>query len=474
MKKFFAAVLTGLSVLMMSEAGATITLDDPFYYPGLRGDALEAERAACSKGEGESCYRLALEARFGMTVFGAKKEEEAFSDAPLDYALRSCSMGSENGCSFVYTILLEDNIDKILEHSARTAKTKPEDNRSLLFTVMGAAMTEGCAKGVDSACYFKATMDDNWVAAYEALWRGAGKGSDLSASLLGRIYLTGMEETDLNIAPNPSLAKVILEKACRAGGKYSCLTLAASRLVPPHEQHRLQRALCESGNMVEACEAIVSRRANDPAPEAKSLFERACRLGSPGGCKARIEYREHEFRASDEIRELQRLISKPAASVTKEEEGRIAQLRDLITRFEEELDVYKRAACYRGDSESCLELAERNLKTKNYTRAKAFLEIGIDDPRLSKDRSECLVALARLYHEGKGVKKDSTRALDLLEKACPTSSKACQLGGEIALGAGGAKRNVERARSFYGRLCDDGRLLGCEKVSELNTVIAKR
>jgi TPR repeat protein len=317
-------------------------------------------------------------------------------------------------------------------------------------------------------------MDDNWVAAYEALWRGAGKGGDLAASLLGRIYLTGIEEETLQVAPNPNLAKVILDKACRAGGKYSCLTLSSSRLVPPREQHRLQKALCEAGNMVEACEAIVARRANDRSPEALPLFERACRLGSPGGCKARIEFREREFRASPEIRELQHLISRPAALVTKEEEARITELRALITRFEEELDVYKRAACYRGDSESCLELAERNLKTKNFARAKAFLEIGIDDPRLSKDRSECLVELARLYHEGKGVKKDSVRALDLLEKACPTSSKACQLGGEIALGAGGAKRNVERARSFYGRLCDDGRILGCEKVSELNTVIAKR
>ena len=81
--------------------------------------------------------------------------------------------------------------------------------------------------------------------------------------------------------------------------------------------------------------------------------------------------------------------------------------------------------------------------------------------------SQC-TNLGAMYEDGKGVKQDFFKAVQLYEKACNNNeSGGCfNLGARYANGEG-VKQNSKKALELYGKACDLKEEIGCKNYAIL-------
>ena len=78
-------------------------------------------------------------------------------------------------------------------------------------------------------------------------------------------------------------------------------------------------------------------------------------------------------------------------------------------------------------------------------------------------------SLAHLYMKGEGVRQDFTKAIKLSSKAANQgdANAPYHLAQEFEMGKG-VRQNLSEAKEWYGKSCDNGLNIGCDKYRELN------
>jgi len=178
-------------------------------------------------------------------------------------------------------------------------------------------------------------------------------------------------------------ARKLWVSACDAGFALACYQLARE-LEGDQAIEMFQRA-CDSG-VGFACVGL-GKRSTVPAEKLKG-FARACRLGSAYGCMLA---------------------------------GTMHEGLSGLPKNEKSATEFLSAACERGNLVSCSELAVRYAATGMFEKAAE-----LNDGACNAGLPTACANLGIMHHEGKGVRKDPQRALQLMRRACTSGEeRAC-------------------------------------------------
>lgn len=78
-------------------------------------------------------------------------------------------------------------------------------------------------------------------------------------------------------------------------------------------------------------------------------------------------------------------------------------------------------------------------------------------------------SLGELYNNGKGVKQNSQKAVELYQKACDGRiSGSCAILGALYADGKDVRQDYAMAKKYYGKACDLGLQAGCDQYKRLN------
>lgn len=125
-------------------------------------------------------------------------------------------------------------------------------------------------------------------------------------------------------------------------------------------------------------------------------------------------------------------------------------------------------SCDKGEAEGCLSLGDLYAELKHPLDDQQAFEVY--KKSCSMGLAEACYRVSLAYRDGRGVDKDSARAIALLEESCEGKYfDACSgLGYSYQTGTG-AEKDIIKASGLYKKACDGGSLLGCSNLGSLFT-----
>ena len=257
----------------------------------------------------------------------------------------------------------------------------------------------------------------------------------------------------------------LFEKSCRAGVLAACFrqawSLAGSRDAGDRGRSlELYDSACRAGS-ADACAYRGLFLSRDGNRESVAVLERACDLGSGGGCATlAFLHATGKFVPKDDRRANALYVKSCALGdeqgcyneglMADEGRGTGRDLARAVARYRE--------ACEGGSAPACTNLGflyEHGTGVgKDAPRAAALYKRGCDGSRCQPSNRNGCVNLGRAYRDGTGVAKEPSRAAPLFRDACDR---------EIDANDPGSGANRSRACSLLGALYIDGD--GVEKDS---------
>ena len=283
-----------------------------------------------------------------------------------------------------------------------------------------------------------------------------------------------------------------LQRSCRDGVASACFRQAWVVWVrgKPEENGALGlfESACRDGSAEACAYEGLELVGLDRGPEATAALERACELGSGGGCATfGFLYATGKFEAKDDRRAAS-LYAKAcdlgdaqgcynAGLMCDEGRGVAEDAVCAAARYEE--------ACELGSSTGCTNLGflyEHGRGVgKDGTRAVALYQRGCEGTRcLPSNLGGCL-NLGRAYRDGLGVEKDERRAAEIFREACErkpvpddihadeNGARGCSLLGALDLAGDGVEQDLEEARRLSELGCDRGDSFGCFNAAAIYT-----
>jgi hypothetical protein len=251
----------------------------------------------------------------------------------------------------------------------------------------------------------------------------------------------------------------------------------------------------------------------------EELYDRACKLGSGGGCRELAQLSKDPARAADRRRLLERSCALHHASGCVDLGSLYALGRDGVARddaraaplYIKACDGGEPAGCFNagvmaehgrgvatdlaaavaayeegcrgGSSEACTSLGalyydEGHSVAASPERAATYYDRGCSGSSWSASVADACVNLGVLYRDGKGVRQDAHRAVELFTAACgrapsspedthtaPVAAHACSLlGAQLAHGSG-VVADWQRAIELSKKGCDGGDAFGCVNLA---------
>jgi len=282
------------------------------------------------------------------------------------------------------------------------------------------------------------------------------------------------------------------ERSCRAGVASACFRqgwLLWNQTRAAAERERaldLYATACQMGSAT-ACAYEGLRLTEQPEQAGKErasrgvpILERACELGSGGGCTnlaflyATGKVVPRDDRRATPLYEKGCELGDPRgcynAGLMAEAGRGVAESRErAAARYEE--------ACAGGSSAGCTNLGflyeHGNGVKQDAERAVALYRRGCDGTSCEAANLTGCVNLGRAYRDGIGVAKDPPRAVPIFAAACEAEvnpedvdapanrSRACSLLGALYLGSDGVESDAAKARKLSELGCARGDAFGC-------------
>lgn len=104
---------------------------------------------------------------------------------------------------------------------------------------------------------------------------------------------------------------------------------------------------------------------------------------------------------------------------------------------------------------------------KNYYKARQFLEQSLQHDNSAADASTFHL-LGIMFADGLGVRQDCNKALDLFNQAKHKIDKSLMSIGYIYLMGCSGKKDLIKAKEYFGQACDKGDQDGCDEYRKLN------
>ncbi len=269
-----------------------------------------------------------------------------------------------------------------------------------------------------------------------------------------------------DVATDADKAAALYQRACSGGFASACASLGLmldSGSDVGKDQARanaLYRQACDA-NDADGCHYLAgSYNEGDgvpkDAPRAVALYRKACDLGSGNACyMLALKYGTGDGVEKDEAK-FEALRSQSCKMGSS-----LCQMMAYEMTVGINLD-----ACDKGDAERCNEIGDA------YQFGWDDLEINYDEAAVYQEKAcsggsvEGCTSLGLLYFEGRGVKKDFNKALELWRKACngnaAVNARGCHmLAISYDFGEGVAK-DPARARMLYGKACRLGAKKACD------------
>lgn len=147
----------------------------------------------------------------------------------------------------------------------------------------------------------------------------------------------------------------------------------------------------------------------------------------------------------------------------------VGAVYNAARRYREAIRYYEKAIAL-GDNRGYGLLGNIYIKFQDYYNAKKYYEIACNKGNGDLYQSEPCSNLGIMYHYGKGVRQDYTKASELYRKACDMKyDLACNNLGVLYDGGQGVRQNRSTAKQYYGKACDLGEQLGCDNYKLLNS-----
>lgn len=420
-------------------------------------DRLDCTRQ-CDAGDADSCEHLAK--LLLQTQASTSTEVQAVS-----LRRRGCDGGSQLACFGLGTMY----------ERGRGVTASSDVARSLYQTTCQAGEFEACTQ-LGLLEYQILGQKELATEAKEAVMlhfeRGCIGGDALGCFYLGALHGYLAKEPDLE------LASLGYARACRAGLGVGCTNWA-----------------------VISAEALRQGRVKEATP-ASDILVAGCRLGERTACLFGACLAEQPAQSEDQWRRAWDFLDEGCEAGHADccgEAGRLLSQKGGSS-LEAKAHAYLSQACKGSDVTSCLELAERSLKTSTDPKTvterltqldssckmdrfgAACLRLGelydsgvatVADPvravtyyaeSCERNNEEGCRRLAAAYAQGSGVPKDSAKAVELLTRRCNLRAKegpsCAELGRLLVEGQGGTSR-ISEGLSALEFACDRNQAEAC-------------
>ncbi len=279
--------------------------------------------------------------------------------------------------------------------------------------------------------------------------------------------------------------RVPFEKACDGGEARSCDRLAylymQLKLGPEKSQEKWQQA-CDLG-MAEACMVLAGSASRSAAPadveRARSLYGRACRLGSWRACMSEVDtflrpagnLPPNAMDVQTGVTMLEGLCRNHVASACHELAG-LRREGKLVARDEAMATSLLADSCTLGWSEACLDAGTRYFTgdgaPKLPSRAEALFEKACPED-LPEGKLDACVPTAQAFRTGaKGLPKDLGRAQEYLTRSCRRGwTSACVALADMAAKGQPGPANPRRAAELYAGACAKEAVGACMSWAKL-------
>jgi len=277
-----------------------------------------------------------------------------------------------------------------------------------------------------------------------------------------------------------------LDKACQGGNANACFRqgwLLWSRRGGPNTPRALElfTTACAGGS-ADGCayEALQLLDMPERASESLPVAERACELGSGGGCAhLAFLYATGKFVKKDDHRATTLYVKAcdlgdpqgcyNVGLMAEDGRGGAKDLARAVAKYEE--------ACTLGSSTGCTNLGFLYENGKGFKadkpKAVALYQRGCDGSTCQSSNLGGCVNVGRAYRDGIGVETNEAHAAEIFREACDrkpdpsdihvaeNSSRACSLLGGLYIAGDGIPKDLTQGRELSELGCERGDSFGC-------------
>jgi uncharacterized protein len=278
------------------------------------------------------------------------------------------------------------------------------------------------------------------------------------------------------------------EKSCRDGVKSGCFRQAWALSNRNRDRATaLHETACRAGS-AEACayEGLNLMDAANRGKDTLAALERACNLGSGGGCATlAFLYATGKHVKKDDRRATPLYIKAcdlgdaqgcyNAGLMADEGRGGARDLSRAAARYDE--------GCALGSATACTNLGflyenGRGLG-KDRVRAAALYRRGCEGASCQPSNLNGCLNVGRGYRDGIGVEKNAAKAAAVFQDVCNREldprdpdaagnrSRACSLLGALYLAGDGVEKDLTRGRELSERGCERGDAFGCFNAASI-------
>ena len=146
----------------------------------------------------------------------------------------------------------------------------------------------------------------------------------------------------------------------------------------------------------------------------------------------------------------------------------VGTVYSIVERFREAIPYFEKAIALGGDRYGSL-LGGAYYKLQDYYNAKKYYEMGCNKGNGDLTHAEGCFNLGLMYYNGKVVRQDYYKAVELYKKACDMKlGVACNNLGVLYIKGEGVRQNLSTAKQYFGKACDLGDQMGCDNYRKLN------